>query len=141
MLQITHIRLKVYLTKAYYCKSNNLLQVKHPLPHCMKHISYALVCFFLIITSCTSKQKADLLIYNATIYLVDSAFATTEAMAIKDGKIIATGKLSDIEDKIEATEKMDAHGKFIYPGFIDAHAHFAGYGSVLQTADLVGTES
>ena len=36
---------------------------------------------------------------------------------------------------------MDEDGKFIYPGFIDAHAHFLSYGLSLQKANLVGTNS
>lgn len=43
--------------------------------------------------------------------------------------------------KYSATESVDALGKFIYPGFIDAHAHFVGYGLGLQTVNLVGTAS
>ena len=42
---------------------------------------------------------------------------------------------------MRSNEKIDADGKFIYPGFIDAHAHFVGYGTRLQTANLVGTNS
>jgi len=93
------------------------------------------------ILSCAQKAKVDLLVYNATIYTVDSKFSTAEAMAVKDGKIIDVGKTADLQNKYEATGKLDAEGKFIYPGFIDAHAHFFGYGSSLQNADLVGTES
>src|SRR5688500_7138834 len=98
---------------------------------------------FLILTllSCSQKEKADLLVYNATIYTVDSAFSMAEAMAIKDGKILAIGKTTELEKKYEAKERTDAQGKLIYPGFIDAHAHFVGYGLGLQTADLVGTKS
>jgi len=44
-------------------------------------------------------------------------------------------------EKYDAREKVDAKGKFIYPGFIDAHAHFYRYGLGLQTANLVDTES
>ena len=88
----------------------------------------------VFLLSCSQKQKADLLVYHATIYTVDSIFSIAEAMVIKDGKITALGKLADLEKKYEATEKIDAGGKFIYPGFIDAHAHFLGYGSGLQTA-------
>lgn len=95
----------------------------------------------LFIISCSNKTKIDLLVYNATIYTIDSSFSNVEAMAIKDGKVIATGKLSDIEKKYDAKNKLDAGGKFIYPGFIDAHAHFVGYGNSLQTVNLVGTES
>lgn len=94
-----------------------------------------------ILFSCTGKEKADLLIYNATIYTVDSSFSRAEAMAIKDGKIVALGKTADLEKQFDATEKTDAEGKFIYPGFIDAHAHFVGYGLSLKTVNLVETNS
>jgi len=103
--------------------------------------NYFKLLAILLIISCTNKTKVDLLVYNATIYTIDSTFSTTEAMAIKDGKIIATGKLKELEKKYDAKEKIDAGGKFIYPGFIDAHAHFVGYGNSLQTVNLVGTES
>src|SRR5688500_14802264 len=91
-----------------------------------------LVVFF----SCATKEKADLLVFNATIYTVDSAFSIADAMAIKDGKILATGKMTDLEKKFDAKEKLDAAGKFIYPGFIDAHAHFLSYGNSLQRVNL-----
>lgn len=91
--------------------------------------------------SCTNKEKTDLLIFNATIYTVDSSFSTAEAMVVKDGKIVATGKTADLEKKYDPKEKLDAGGKFIYPGFIDAHAHFTGYGLNLQTVNVMGTRS
>ena len=98
--------------------------------------------FVVTITSCSSQnQKADLLVFNAVIYTVDSSFTTAEAMVIKDGKILETGKLGDLEKKFDASEKLDAGGKFIYPGFIDAHAHFVGYGNSLQRVNLVDTKS
>ena len=88
-----------------------------------------------------SQQQADLMIHHATIYLVDQRFSTAEAMVIKNGKIEATGKRAELEKKYRPKKVLDANGKFIYPGFIDAHAHFVGYGTSLQTADLVGTQS
>ena len=96
---------------------------------------------FIFLVSCSQKHKADLLVYNALLYTVDSTFSTTEAMIIKDGKILAVGKQADLEKQYETRDRIDAAGKFIYPGFIDAHAHFVGYGSGLQTANLVGTNS
>ena len=101
----------------------------------------------LVIVSCknngdkSGKEKADLMVYNAIIYTVDSSFSTVEAMLIKDGKILATGDTASLLQEYEPKEKFDAGGKFIYPGFIDAHAHFAGYAQSLQTVDLVGTGS
>lgn len=82
-----------------------------------------------------------MLVFNATIYTVDSVFNINEAMAINQGKIIATGSLINLEDRYQFSQKVDAKGGFIYPGFIDAHAHFLGYGLGLQSADLVGTSS
>lgn len=102
---------------------------------------YLFICLAFAFFSCGDKEKADLLVYHATIYTVDSSFSTAEAMVIKDGKILATGKQDELEKKYEATEKLDAGGKYIYPGFIDAHAHFVGYGLSLQTVNLVGTGS
>lgn len=91
--------------------------------------------------SCVPKTKVDLLVYNATIYTVDSTFSKAEAMVIKDGRIVDVGTNSALQEHYVATEKLDAGGKFIYPGFFDAHCHFFGYAGSLQTADLVGTRS
>ena len=102
---------------------------------------YYIAVLVIVLLSCNRKEKIDLLVYNATIYTVDSSFSTAEAMAVKDGKIIAVGKTADIEKEFDATEKLDAQGKFIYPGFIDVHAHFVGYGMSLQRVDLTGTNS
>ena len=81
------------------------------------------------------------MIYNAHIYTVDSTFSEAEAMAIRDGKIIALGKNVNLQKEYSAKEEIDAKGKAIYPGFIDGHAHFLAYGLGLNTVDLVGTKS
>jgi predicted amidohydrolase YtcJ len=99
-----------------------------------------LFALLLILFGC-SKPKADLLIYNAKIYTVNDKFDIAEAMAVKDGKILAIGSSADIRKQYGATEEVDANGRAIYPGFIDAHAHFFGYGESLQSADLTGTTS
>ena len=102
-----------------------------------RFVSLLAVTFFLF--SCS--QKVDLIVFNAKVYTVDSAFSTAEAIAIKEGKIEAVGSSQELLDKYEAAERLDAGGKPVYPGFIDAHAHFYRYGLGLQTADLVDTES
>ncbi|MBC6492185.1 amidohydrolase [Flavihumibacter stibioxidans] len=94
-----------------------------------------------LFTACTNPSEADLLVQNAVIYTVDSSFSMAQAMAIKDGKILAIGSNAEIQAAYKGKETIDAGGKFIYPGFIDAHAHFYSYGLGLQTADLVGTDS
>lgn len=102
-------------------------------------LSTTTVCLFL--SACSQKTEVDLIVQHGTIYTVDDAFSTAEAMAIKDGKIIATGTSNDLSKNYDAKQTINAKGKFVYPGFIDAHAHFYNYGLGLQIADLVGTKS
>jgi len=103
--------------------------------------------FFMLLMSLpflsgsVSKQKIDLLIYNATVYTVDHEFSKAEAIAVDKGKIVAAGTTKDLQEQFDAAEKIDAKGKYIFPGFIDAHAHFFEYGLGLQAADLVATTS
>ena len=92
-------------------------------------------------SSCTSSENADMIVYNATIYTVDDSFSMAEAMAIKDGKILETGSTTEINSRYTAKEMIDANGKFIYPGFIDAHAHFFGYAADLSQASFTGANS
>jgi len=106
----------------------------------MKSILYSLF-FTLLFTSCTKKEKVDVIVYNAKVYTVNSKFDTVEAFAVKNGKILALGKSDDIQTKYAGKEEINAEGKAVYPGFIDAHAHFYGYGQSLQTADLRETKS
>ena len=94
----------------------------------------------VLMAGCT-RPKADLVIQNATIYTVDSLFSQVAAMAVKDGKILMLGSNEAVKNAYEATEVIDAKGAAIYPGFIDAHAHFVGYGSSLFQVDLFGTTS
>jgi predicted amidohydrolase YtcJ len=89
---------------------------------------------------CTS-DKADLIVYNGKIYTINKNFSVAEAIAIKDGKIIAVGKNLEIMDRFQADQEIDLHGNYVYPGLIDAHCHFFEYGLSLQTADLTGTGS
>lgn len=105
----------------------------------MKPFTLLLLVSFLL--SCRQKQPADLLIYNATVYTADSTFSIAAAVAVKDGKIVAVGETKELQSGFDAAEQIDAKGKFIYPGFIDAHAHFWGYGLNLQTVNLMGTKS
>ena len=95
----------------------------------------------ILLFSCRGKEQADLIIYHAKIYTVDSAFSTSQAMTVKDGRILATGSDEDILGKYSAPVMTDEGGKFVYPGFIDAHSHFIGYGESLFMADLFGSTS
>lgn len=107
----------------------------------MNYLYLALLSVFIVSCANTDKQEADLILTNAKIYTVDSAFSKAEAFAVKDGKFIAVGTSKQINAKYSAEKKIDGKGKIIYPGFIDAHCHFYGFGTNLQSVDLVSTKS
>jgi len=106
---------------------------------CFKHFSA--LALLIVLASCKSRETADLILHNGVIYTVDSGFSVIQAMAIKDGKIVATGNNKNILENFESKNITDLEGKFVYPGFIDAHAHFMGYGLSLNTVNLMETTS
>jgi len=102
---------------------------------------FAKAAIALFLTSCGGPKKVDTVVFNGVIYTVDSSFSTAQAMAIKDGVIVALGTDAEITAAYTGQEKIDAKGQAVYPGFIDAHAHFVGYGKSLFQVDLFGTTS
>lgn len=104
---------------------------------------YLLIISFIFITSCTNNMKeADLILLNGNVYTVDASFNKAEAFAIKDGIILKTGTTEEIEKEFYSDVIIDADKQTVYPGFIDAHCHFTGYGlNLIKSADLTGTIS
>lgn len=97
---------------------------------------------FLLVAACKQKDyNADLLVKNALVYTVDSNFTTANAFVVSSGKITAVGNIDTLEKQYLAREVIDAGGKAVYPGLIDAHAHFYEYGLGLQNVNLVGLKS
>jgi predicted amidohydrolase YtcJ len=95
----------------------------------------------IFLFSCHPRQQADLIIYHAKIYTADSTFSSAQAIAVKDGRILATGSDDDIRGGYAAPQVIDMGGQYIYPGFIDAHSHFVEYGESLFWAHLFGCTS
>ncbi len=95
----------------------------------------------LLMMSCNSKEKVDLIVKNATIYTVDADFSVHQSMAVSNGKIIAIGNNQTIDSTYSAKNIVDLKGKPVYPGFIDPHCHFLGYGLSLRNASLAGAAS
>ena len=105
----------------------------------MKRIWFVLLVMTMI--SC-SKTKVDMIVYNANVYTVDEQFSKAEAFAIKDGKFVDIGSDKKILRRYDATQSLDAQGMSIYPGLMDGHCHFAGYGEwKARYADLTGCRS
>lgn len=68
--------------------------------------------------------EPDLVVLNGRIFTSDPERPRAEAFAVKDGRFIAVGPTDDIANlKTSRTRVVDATGRFVTPGFIDAHTH------------------
>ncbi|MFD2782720.1 dihydroorotase family protein [Novosphingobium pokkalii] len=79
---------------------------------------------------------ADLVIHGATLVTDSTTFAAS--VAIKDGAILAIGAADAMP---EAAEVLDATGKYLLPGAIDAHVHFRDPGYTHKETWETGTAS
>ena len=71
-----------------------------------------------------SPQPADTLLVNGKILTVDRAFSTREALAIRDGRIVALGGNPEIRRLAgPQTRVIDLEGRTAIPGLIDSHLH------------------
>ncbi len=98
----------------------------------------------VLLAACSpaATPSADLVVHNATIYTGDSTAAPAQALAIKDGRIVFVGSNADAEGWIaDAAEVIDLQGRYVFPGFVDAHAHFTGIGQRELTLNLEGTDT
>lgn len=69
-------------------------------------------------------EAADTVLINGGIYTVDSEQSWAEAVAIRNGKIIAVGTNAEIEAMIgPATQTVNLEGRMALPGFHDSHVH------------------
>ena len=115
--------------------------MKKPVKQILNIIAFiALILTFM--TSCNHQMPVDLIVTNANIYTVDNDFSKAQAFAVKDGKFVAVGDDDMILRQYIAEEVIDAHGDAVYPGFMDGHCHFTGYGeNLVRWADLKGCRS
>jgi len=73
---------------------------------------------------------ADSIYVNGKIITVDAKNTVAEALAVKDGKILAVGATGEIRELAgPGTEVVDLAGKTVVPGINDSHTHTAMYGS------------
>lgn len=90
------------------------------------------------------KEKVDLLIVNANELITLSGdnqkprtgkhmqnvgIIRRGGLAVKDGKIVAVGKTSEIRKGFRAENVISASGKIVMPGFVDPHTHLVFAGS------------
>jgi predicted amidohydrolase YtcJ len=75
-------------------------------------------------TGCQREPPPSHVFHNGKIVTVDPQFRTVEAIAIRDGHILAVGTNADIVRLAgSSTEQIDLGGKTVLPGLIDSHVH------------------
>jgi predicted amidohydrolase YtcJ len=101
-------------------------------------VSVLATIFITLLLPTHAAESPDTVYLNATVITMTAKDATAEAVAVKDGKILAVGS----NEKIRAlagssTKSVDLAGKTLLPGFYAAHDHFPGEGRVaLYQVDL-----
>ena len=108
----------------------------------LRYLALSLLPF--ILACCNFKsQHADLILHNTVGLVCDGSpiGSTKMAIAIEKGKIVAVGPERKILNAYSADEKIDLKQAVVYPGLIDAHAHFTGYALSKLEVDLVGSVS
>jgi len=89
----------------------------------VRKILSALLFAAAFIATPASAQSVDTVLLNGKIVTLEAA-GTVEALAIADGKIVATGNNADIEKLASATtRRIDLSGRTVIPGLIDSHMH------------------
>ena len=74
----------------------------------------------------TRAETADLILFNGKIVTVDDGFSIRQAIAIKDGRILAVGS-NELRDRYHAARSIDLGGRTVLPGFMDTHIHLGGH--------------
>jgi predicted amidohydrolase YtcJ len=89
----------------------------------------------------SAQDAPDMIFVNGDIY-TQSTPARAQAMAVRDGHILAVGTNEEIRKlKQSRTEVVDLGGNFVMPGFNDAHVHLAAGGREHLEVDLAGVKS
>jgi len=99
------------------------------------------LALFLLGLPAQAQPAADYIVHNATVYTVDPETPRAEAFAVRGDRLLMVGAEATVLAAYPDAERIDAGGRTIVPGLIDAHVHLMGLGRALLQADLVGTPS
>jgi predicted amidohydrolase YtcJ len=88
-------------------------------------LAVVLAAAAIVGTSGAAVEKApvDLLMFNGKIVTVDDRFSIEQAIAVKDGLVVAVGTTAEIRGEFTGAKQVNLHGRTVVPGFNDAHQH------------------
>ena len=108
----------------------------------MNKTPFITLVYFIGLLSCGQGPGADLILINGNIHTMNENKDSVQALAIKNGKIVALGKNQDIMNlNTENTKVIDLEGKQVLPGFTDAHIHPVSGGLAFLECGLVDLKS
>ena len=101
----------------------------------------ALIMTALLAATPEASSPADLALVSAKIWTGNPASPEAEALAVKNGRIVAVGHNADVEKlKGPKTVVIDGKGRRVVPGLIDCHTHMSMGGLDLLAMDLRKTK-
>jgi predicted amidohydrolase YtcJ len=80
-------------------------------------------------------------VYNGNIHTMNPAAPQAEAIGIVEGSIVAVGTNDEVRAAVGGGDGLDARGRTVVPGMIDAHLHFLGLSLELSRVQLLGVQS
>ena len=107
----------------------------------MNRINVLVLC--IVAFACGRKESpAELVIRGGTIYTVDPSKPTADAIAIRNGIIVAVGNSAEVQPFIGGeTQILELEGRTATPGFIEGHGHLMGIGYNELELDLMKAKS
>lgn len=104
----------------------------------LTYIFLCIACLVLSTRFSLGAETADAIYLNGTILTINDTLPTAEAVAVKDGKILAVGPEVEVLKTVgESTKKINLAGKTMLPGFVDSHGHTYIIGLQATTANLL----
>ena len=95
----------------------------------------------LVAGSAWAAPTADLVLLHGRLVTMDKDRPEAQALAVKDGRILALGSDADIRAYVgKETQVLDLTGMTAVPGFIEGHGHFLELGQSLMELDLTKTK-
>lgn len=101
---------------------------------------WLLVCWLVLPAALALGEQADLVLKNGAIITMESDQPRAQAVAVKGDRIVWVGDAGSAASWIgKSTRVIDLQGAFVYPGFIESHAHIQSLGDSRMMIELVGT--
>ena len=99
----------------------------------------------ILFTSCSENQScksADVVLINSTIYTLNDSAPSAQALAFLGDTLVFVGSNAlSKEYQCNDAKVIDLNGSYVYPGFVDSHAHLKGIGHRENSLNLQGIDS